>query len=69
MKWYERYAKYHGFSINTAVEKTVWDMLQHEKEINGEYYCPQKERIADNICPCKEFRDNYICKCDFLRRK
>ena len=69
MSWYERYAKYHGFNINQMVEKTVWDMLQHEKDTYGEYYCPQKSRDVENICPCKELRDNYVCKCDFFRKK
>jgi len=69
MKWYERYAGYHGFNINRNVENQVVECLTFNQTHSGELYCPKKEHTADNICPCKELRENFKCSCNFFVKK
>lgn len=69
MKWYEKYANYHGFRINPDVEAQVVEHLTFNQKRNGNLYCPQKPHTEDNICPCKEFRENFKCVCNFFLRK
>lgn len=69
MKWYERYAKYHGFTINPDVEKNMSEYFALQQKNGASLYCPFKSRVEENVCPCEDLRKNYDCSCKFFVRK
>ena len=67
MRWFERYARYHGYKINPDVEQNMIDYFNLVDSRGEEHYCPSKsERNENTICPCECFRVNGVCDCKFF---
>ena len=63
-KWYEKWAKKNGFTINKDNEKLILSDLMANQDKHGARFCPCKtELITDNICPCGQIRTLRECHC------
>ena len=67
MKQYEKDAEKFGFVINYDNSDKIDKLLDTNKELHGERYCPcEKIHTKDTICPCKKMRETEICKCNLF---